>query len=192
MLRNWSLRFASRATSVVLRSILLRENESAATADITEHELENAVNRLHKLVVQAQDSKRRIAAEGNKLRDKILSYDRKECLTMSIMSKSSPWLKTPVRRVNIPCMITDEEERYYEFIGRFYQGIGRAVELGPWLGASTHHIVQSLSENPHFADEKLYVFDDFVWRSSWMDQHVSKAERLPNHASFRHLFDRYA
>jgi hypothetical protein len=88
-------------------------------------------------------------------------------------------------------MITREESQYYEYIGRFYEGIGCAVELGPWLGASTHHIVESLAKNPYFSGKRLYVFDDFVWRSNWMDQHVSEAEQLPNHASFRRLFDKY-
>ena len=191
MVRNWLLRVASRATTAMLRGILLRESEPASTAHISESELERALDRLHNLVVQAEDSKRRIAAESEKLSHMILSHDLKESLAISIMSKSAPWLGTPPRRFDIPRMLTNEEERYYAFIGKFYQGKGRVVELGPWLGASTHHIVASLTENPRFAGERLYVFDDFVWRAAWMDQHVSEAERLPNHASFRHLFDRY-
>jgi hypothetical protein len=191
MLRNWLLRFASRATKVILGSLLLRQNESAATANISERELDSVLNRLHGLVVQAQDSKRRIAAERGKLPHEIFSHDRKELLAISVMSQSSPWLKTRPRRIEIPRMLTDEEECYYAFIGRFYEGIGRAVELGPWLGASTHHIVESLIKNPRFSGEQLHVFDDFVWRTSWMDQHVSEADRLANHASFRHLFDRH-
>jgi hypothetical protein len=86
-------------------------------------------------------------------------------------------------------MITDEEARYYEWIGALYEGLGAAIELGPWLGKSTKHIIRGLKNNPQFCDQKLYVFDDFIWRTSWMNQHVAEHERLANHADFRRFFD---
>jgi hypothetical protein len=191
MFRNWSLRFASRVTKLVLRNLLLKPQEFAANSTIDKVELESVLTRLNDLVVQAQDTKRRIAAEATTLPHAIFSYDRKDHLSISVKSKHSPWLNTAPRRMDTPSMISREEEQYYAYIGRFYQGIGFAVELGPWLGASTRHIVESLAKNPYFSGKRLYVFDDFVWRASWMDQHVSEAERLPNQTSFRHLFDKY-
>jgi hypothetical protein len=174
----------------MLRNLLLKPEELAANSTIDKVELESTLTRLNDLVVQAQDTKRRIAAESAAL-PPIFSYDRKDHLSISVMSKSSPWLNTVPKRIDTPSMITREEEQYYEYIGRFYEGIGCAVELGPWLGASTHHIVESLAKNPYFSSKRLHVVDDFVWRTSWMDQHVSEPERLPNHANFRHLFDQY-
>jgi len=35
------------------------------------------------------------------------------------------------------------------------------------------------------------VFDDFVWRKSWMDGYVNEHQRLPNHANFQRLFEFY-
>jgi len=45
------------------------------------------------------------------------------------------------------------------------RGRGQVVELGPWRGAWTHHIVLSLAKNPRFTGEQLNVFDDFTWRA---------------------------
>jgi hypothetical protein len=89
-------------------------------------------------------------------------------------------------------MITHEEEKYYGYIGTLYQGVGEAIELGPWLGKSTVQIVRGLHRSPNFNGRKLHVFDDFVWRPSWMNQCVSEDMRLPEHADFRFLFDRFS
>jgi len=88
-------------------------------------------------------------------------------------------------------MITDEEAQYYCYVGRFYSGQGEVVELGPWLGRSTGYILHGLKDNPNFAGKSLHVFDDFVWRSSWMDEYYKEADRPRNHESFQPLFDRY-
>ena len=91
-------------------------------------------------------------------------------------------------------MISDEEAQYYEYIGSFYQGLGEAIELGPWLGKSTHHIIRGLDKNPKFIGKQLYVFDDFVWRY-WMNPHMNRYmsddQHLPIHSDFRHLFEKY-
>jgi len=151
---------------------------------------ESAVNEMHWLTVKAQDIQRRILSQRRILPD-ILSFDRSKRLTISIMAHDAPWRHMPIEFINTPAMITTEEARYYTYIGSFYQGIGRAVELGPWLGASTQQIIAGLRKNPRFAGKCLYVFDDFVWRKDWMDQYVSVSDRLPHHACFRHLFDRH-
>jgi predicted O-methyltransferase YrrM len=69
-------------------------------------------------------------------------------------------------------MISPEECKYYRWLGRFFTGAGAVVELGPWLGCSTVHILAGLERSPGFRDRRLHVFDDFVWRSSWMDRHL--------------------
>src|SRR5438132_13551244 len=91
----------------------------------------------------------------------------------------------------MPGMITDDETKYYEYIGTLYEGHGEAIELGPWLGKSTRHIIRGLRKNVYFANKTLHVFDDFVWRSSWMDPHIPQDLRLPNHADFRSLFEKF-
>jgi hypothetical protein len=81
MLRNWSLRFVSRAAKLVLGNLLLRPQELAANSTINKVEVENTLHRLNHLVVQAQDTKRRIVAESATLPHTIFSYDRKSHLT---------------------------------------------------------------------------------------------------------------
>jgi hypothetical protein len=151
---------------------------------------ETALNVMHRLTVKAQDIQRCILSQHRILPD-IPSFDRSKRLTVSIMAHDPPWRRTPIEFINTPAMITTEEARYFTYIGSLYQGVGCAVELGPWLGASTQHIIAGLSKNPGFTGKRLYVFDDFVWRKDWMDQYVSASDRLPHHACFRHLFDRH-
>jgi len=109
----------------------------------------------------------------------------------SIMDPDAPWRRIRILPTGIPSMISDEEAQYYEFIGSRFTGRGELVELGPWLGRSTTHIVRGLKSNPRFADRRLHVYDDFVWRSSWMNRHYPLPDRPKNHACFRWLFDRY-
>jgi hypothetical protein len=112
-------------------------------------------------------------------------------LGVHIMEKNPPWDAELLEDFDMPGMITREEAKYYKWISEFYSGKGRVVELGPWLGASTRSIIAGLRSNQAFAGQKLLVFDDFVWRKSWMDPYVEEKDRLANHQSFRHLFDRY-
>lgn len=120
------------------------------------------------------------------------SHDGRERLRALVLRPDAPWRSVEAPRNGTPGMITDEERRYYAYLGRFYSGRGEVVELGPWLGCSTSHIVQGLRGNPNFSGRRLRVFDDFVWRASWMNGFVPEAERPRNHEDFRHLFDKYS
>ncbi|MDQ7059449.1 MAG: hypothetical protein Q9N62_14045 [Ghiorsea sp.] len=91
----------------------------------------------------------------------------------------------------VPSMLTQDEMRYYHYISQFYSGVGAVIEIGPWIGSSTYNIVGGLLANPAFtADKCLYVYDDFVWRSSWMDKWLvdTKMKPLANLDSFQPLF----
>lgn len=121
----------------------------------------------------------------------ISSFNGKETLGAWIMNEMSPWKQCPIEPVETPGMISSEESQYYAYIGRFYSGVGEAVELGPWLGRSTHFILKGLKPNPNFKGKKLFVFDDFVWRASWMNPSVNESEQLQNHQCFRPLFEKY-
>jgi hypothetical protein len=87
-------------------------------------------------------------------------------------------------------MISPEECKYYRWLGRFFTGAGAVVELGPWLGCSTVHILAGLERSPGFSDRRLHVFDDFVWRSSWMDRHLPATPPPADGACFQPLFER--
>ncbi len=103
----------------------------------------------------------------------------------------APWWFVRPGRCATPGMITWEESRYYYWLGRFFSGAGEAVELGCWLGRSTYFILRGLQRSPHFSGRRLHAFDDFIWRSSWMDKWFSGPDKPGNHESFRPLFEQY-
>lgn len=142
--------------------------------------------------VTLEDRIRHLGLSGRVIADGIASGGRLPLRTC-LMEDHSPW--TDQARsfdpIAMPGMISEEEARYYEYLGELYLGKGEAIELGPWLGKSTRHIIRGLDRNPKFVPRRLHVFDDFVWRASWMDPYVGSSERLPNHADFRHLFETY-
>jgi hypothetical protein len=153
--------------------------------------ISRTIQGLEALLLEAQDLERSSDARKRRISADLTSFDGMLRLDTSVMSPNPPWRARAVERIDTPAMISNEEARYYDFIGAFYGGLGRALELGPWLGASTQYIVRGLSKNPRFIRERLHVVDDFVWRAAWMNQHVRPDERLPDHTSFRHLFDKY-
>jgi hypothetical protein len=114
-----------------------------------------------------------------------------EALPVSIAESPAPWSRIEPGPCPIPGMINREEKQYYLYLGRYYQGRGAVVELGPWLGCSTFYIVEGLKPNPRFAGRPVMVYDDFVWRADWMDEYVPADQRLPDGADFQPLFDRY-
>lgn len=114
-----------------------------------------------------------------------------DLLDRHILDRAAPWVAAPVREYGVPGMISDEERRYYDWIGGAYSGAGEVVELGPWLGRSTLHIVRGLMASPAFRGRVLHVFDDFVWRASWMDDYYREPDRPGDGACFQHIFERY-
>lgn len=159
-------------------------------APLTEDQIVQANNALTVYAVAYQDALR-IASARHITPPSINAADG-EAIGIHIMSQNAPWHAHQPTPNQIPGMITTEEAQYYKWIGKFYSGAGACIELGPWLGASTSYIVAGLSKNAAFQGKKLLVYDDFVWRKSWMDSYVDEADQLPNHHDFRPLFDRYA
>ena len=118
-------------------------------------------------------------------------YDHsgKNKLKRWVMNKKAPWTLINPPSFKITGVLTREEIQYYHYITEFFTGEGEVVELGPWLGLSTHHLISSLTKNPNFNEKQLHVYDDFIWRSNWMDQHLNVKEELPgNYQDFFHLF----
>jgi len=114
-------------------------------------------------------------------------------LLREVRESQSSWSALDIPPCPVPSMLTKDEMRYYHYITGFYTGQGEVVEIGPWIGSSTYNIVGGLLNNPAFtADKHLHVFDDFVWRSSWMDKWLVGTDipALENHTSFMPLFHR--
>jgi hypothetical protein len=156
-------------------------------AEIGDTALQKIVGKFDRLTVQAQDVQRIVAASQRSVRSEIFNFDRTAHLSVSVMSPHAPWLSVVPSKINTPAMITYEEAQYYTYLGSFYEGRGRVVELGPWLGVNPAYC-SSLAKNPRFSGEQLHVFDDFTWRKDWMDQYVSEEERLPKYECFRPLW----
>ena len=112
-------------------------------------------------------------------------------LSREVLNRRTSWANEVVPKCPVPSMLTQDEMRYYHYISKFYSGVGAVVEIGPWIGSSTYNIVDGLLANPAFtADKRLYVYDDFVWRSSWMDKWIVDTGITPlnNLDSFLPLF----
>lgn len=118
-------------------------------------------------------------------------HSKNGVLRKFILSHDAPWLDTKIRDTRIPGMISEEEKKYYTWLGQFYTGEGDIVELGPWLGCSTFYILEGLRQTPHFKGKKLHVYDDFVWRSGWMDQSYLGNDGPQDHEDFKYLFDKF-
>lgn len=150
---------------------------------VTESAATRAANVLTRLAHEAEGRARQHTARRAQLKTEFPT---------AVLEARPPWLGIErSSHDHIPAMISREEKDYYAWIGHFYRGNGEVIELGPWLGASTVCILDSLNANPKFSGRRMVVVDDFVWRSSWMDKFVVEADRPLNHESFRHLFDRY-
>jgi hypothetical protein len=145
---------------------------------------------LDLIQMSLEDRIRQLKLTGRTVPDPPTKGCRSPCVTW-VVEDRAPWKDLQVAPFAMPGMISDEEIQYYEYIGTIYEGRGEVIELGPWLGKSTRHIIRGLEKNAKFPGKRLHVFDDFVWRSSWMDQYVPLNKRPPNHTSFRHLFEKY-
>jgi len=169
--------------SSLTRRGILRLVASIGSASL----LQKALSGLEVVQTAVEDRIRQIKHSGQRLPSP--SAGGRSPMQTWIMDSGSPWLRASAAAIDVPGMITDEEARYYEYIGTLYEGHGEVIELGPWLGKSTLHILRGLEKNQHFAGRRLHVFDDFVWRAEWMDKSAPNDKRLPNHACFRHLFE---
>ena len=196
-------RFAARsramleaaATHIIARTLSFRGCRRLASAlldDISARalrdelaELEERFASVDTIQLALEDRIRRLKVSGRNV-----SSARTRPLRSAVMEAAPPW-HGAVRHFPVPSMISDEEAQYYEYIGAFFEGRGAVVELGPWLGSSTHHIIRGLDGSSQFEGRTLHVVDDFIWRSDWMDRWTPEGERLPHHADFRPLFDRY-
>jgi len=150
-------------------------------------------DRLVRLAVKLDDRLRQLTTARDGLPE-IQSFDGRARLAISIGETEPPWAHTPLDDLHVPGMITREERRYYRYLASFYSGQGEVVELGPWLGLSTVALVGGLLSNPSFAGKRLHVFDDFVWRSAWMDKWLegeTEVRKPGNHGDFLPLFEHY-
>jgi hypothetical protein len=155
------------------------------------NQLAQLIGKLERLQLLIEDFQRINSTPKGKVKGWENETDQFQ-LEYSIMDIQAPWLKELPKVYDMPGMISREEIQYYHYIAKSYSGWGEVIELGPWFGHSTLHLVDALNKNQKFEGKKLHVYDDFVWRSSWMDPHYAEADRPNNHGDFRFIFERYA
>lgn len=187
LVRKAALRVLPLATQQQIAAAMQRNIVEQADDLFFLKKMQDAIERSE---VSLEDRIRKVKVEAQPLPVRF-DYSGQERLQCWIMNERAPWRAVQAESVSIPGMLSAEEVLYYNYIGRFYSGVGAVIELGPWLGLSTSHIIRGLATNPHFEGRKLYVFDDFVWRSDWMDQHVSSDERRAHHSDFQDLFEKH-
>jgi hypothetical protein len=89
---------------------------------------------------------------------------------------------------HIPAMSTGHEQGYInDYMERKYTGAGEAIELGPWLGASTVAAVAGLEKNQRASVRFYRVYDCFRWHSHMGG--IAKNVKLANGELFRDLFE---
>jgi hypothetical protein len=174
-----SLGFRKRIAVSLLYDVM----RSASRDDV--NQLADAFAVIDHLQLLIEDRIRHLRHSGRTV------LSRREPMQKWVMDEKALWVAVPTDTIVMPGMISDEEAQYYDYIGTLYEGSGEAIELGSWLGKSTRHIPRGLRKNPNSASKKLHVFDDFIWRTSWMDQHVPEHLRFSNHANFRALFEKF-
>ena len=170
-------------------SVLLGIAERLLTASHRPESLRRRSSGLTRLVNAVDARIRTLEAQGQVF-PQIQSFDGTKLISC-VRQSPALWSSATLVPCETPGMLSSEECQYYTYIGQFFSGIGEVVELGPWLGRSTFYIVQGLSKNPRFAGKKISVYDDFVWRSTWMDSQVSESERVQHHGDFEFLFKKY-
>lgn len=161
-----------------------------SSKEISLEEINKLINKLELLQLGVEDFERMLKNP----KAKVQNWENETSaftLEYAIMDPKAPWLQEKPNSYQVPGMISEEEICYYHYIAKAYTGWGEIVELGPWLGHSTLHLADAFSKNPNFKDKKLHVFDDFIWRSSWMDPHYNENDKPENHADFRLIFERY-
>jgi len=152
------------------------------------HKLQQRRNVIHRLRVSIDDRMRWL--EGASKADFQRGADGNiQSMPVSIMRRDSPWRAVPPPRHEVPGMITDEESQYYVWLGSRFLGLGEVVELGPWLGKSTLSILDGLEKSGRFQGRKLRVYEDFIWRSSFMNNYVPASKHRKDGNNFLPLFE---
>jgi hypothetical protein len=194
MLKNIAKKIISRSLNLEQQKRVAGALEYNMLSNASKHDLsflEDLFASMELFQRALEDRIRKIRFSGRSIPENPATWRGRSALRTWVMEDSAPWMTERVQPVTMPGMISDEEAQYYEYIGKLYEGQGEVIELGPWLGKSTKYIIRGLIKNQSFAGKTLHVFDDFVWRTSWMDPYLPEKERLPNHANFRPLFEKF-
>lgn len=183
-------------TPSFLRRLNLRHRLASAPYQIVEgflcrgtdlHKLQQRRNLIHRLRV-AMDDRMRWLEGASKTAFQRNPGENAQTIPVSIMRRDAPWRALPPPRHEVPGMITDEESQYYVWLGSYFLGLGEVVELGPWLGKSTLSIVDGLEKSGRFEGRKLRVYEDFIWRSSFMNNYVPASKHRADGEDFLPLF----
>lgn len=126
------MKYIIRTVMRIVKKILLYTNNLKKLELITQH-----LTLLNDVV---NDKIRKLIANKAEIPD-IFSFDLKSKLGICVLEDYVPWSSAVIEDVDISGMISEEECRYYCYIGKFYSGKGEVVELGPWLGRSTFYIL---------------------------------------------------
>jgi hypothetical protein len=141
-------------------------------------------------LVALEDRIRQVSVANIKTVERLIPGTDPQQLPVAVLASIPPWSQNRSVEREIPGMITPEEARYYQWLGKFYSGAGEVVELGPWLGKSTMAILDGIESSGRFQGRKLHVYEDFVWRSSFMDLYVPPELRRKDGEDFYPLFQK--
>lgn len=109
--------------------------------------------------------------------------------TRHIDIRHDAWEEVPIRTFpEIPTMISDQERRYLYWLAKdFYQGQGRIVEVGTWLGGSTACLATGLVDSG--STQPLFCYDNYVWMKGYEPRAMGIV--LPEGGDFHPHFKRF-
>jgi hypothetical protein len=73
--------------------------------------------------------------------------------------------------LEVPGMVHHDTMKYYRWLGGTLSGGGHAVEIGCWMGRSSHSLAEGLAANKSFQGCLLHALDAFTW-DKWLDDYV--------------------
>jgi hypothetical protein len=85
--------------------------------------------------------------------------------------QTTPWERVSIAPSPIPTMLSREELRYLTWLGaEAWTGQGEILEIGPWLGGSTHALAEGVRRSGRGRAGVLTSMDSFVWKNFMGDR----------------------
>lgn len=91
--------------------------------------------------------------------------------TIVAEKENPPWDAVSVAPSPIPTMLSKEELRYLTWLGaETWTGRGEILEIGPWLGGSTHALAEGVRRSERGGPGVLTSVDSFIWKNFMGDR----------------------
>ncbi len=107
-----------------------------------------------------------------------------------------PWRTEIIseKTTQVPGMLYPDTMRYYKWLTKTHSSSGAIVELGSWLGLSSHCLAEGIQTLPPEQQKPINVVDGFRWQA-WMNNNIPdgfpELTQFEEGSSFLELFKRF-